>query len=129
MEHSESGRRKAASRSRGQIVNRERPVGTPQMWAHSQGQLQERTYTDEKGRQWVVLVPENETDYSIGIPLGPPDLSALNLPEAIEIALHNQLTSRRLFTQRDVRHRMNEIQAALQAAYRVDAGRIMALYQ
>jgi hypothetical protein len=61
--------------------------------------------------------------------LGPPDVSGLGLPEAILIKLHNELFNRSLITWLDVRQRPQEVQAALQAALKIDAGAIMGLYR
>ena len=89
------------------------------------GQLVERQYQDDTGRDWTVMVPENETNLSLGIPVGPPDTSALDLPEDVAVALHNQLNARRLFTYANGKHRINEIEAALKAALRVDVIKVL----
>lgn len=87
-------------------------------------------YQDDEGRWWVVLVPPgHEDEASMGIPVGPPDLASLGLPEAVEVRLHNQLFNRGLLTARDLKGRGQEVFAALQAAYRVDQGAVTALYQ
>ncbi len=89
------------------------------------GQLVERQYQDDTGRDWTVMVPENEINLSLGIPVGPPDTSALDLPEDVAVALHNQLNARRLFTYANGKHRINEIEAALKAALRVDVIKVL----
>lgn len=94
----------------------------------TQGQLVDRDYEDAEGYWWRVRVPADCDDPSMGIPIGPPDLTALGLPPDLQRRLHNQLWSRRLFTRRDLRGRMREVQAALQATYKVDAQVVTALY-
>lgn len=86
-------------------------------------------HEDEDGRRSVVLVPpghEHQTER--GIPVGPPDLGSLGLPEDIEIELQNQLTNRGLLTYRDIRGRGTELTAALHAAFKVSANKVMRLY-
>ena len=88
------------------------------------------SYQDDEGRWWAVLVPPgHEGEASMGIPIGPPDLESLGLPEAVEVRLHNQLFNRGLLTARDLKGRGQEVFAALQAAYRVDQASVTALYQ
>lgn len=87
-------------------------------------------YQDPEGRWWAVLVPPGHEDEApMGIPVGPPDLSPLGLPEAVEIRLHNQLFQRGILTARDLKGRGQEVFAALQAAYRTDFAAVTALYQ
>lgn len=87
-------------------------------------------YEDPEGRWWVVLVPVGHEDEAhMGIPVGPPDLSPLGLPEPVEVRLHNQLFNRGLLTARDLKGRTQEVFAAIQAAYRVDLTAVTALYQ
>ena len=88
------------------------------------------SHQDPEGRWWVVLVPVgHEGDAHMGIPVGPPDLTSLGLPEAVEVRLHNQLFQRGLLTARDLKGRGKEVFAAIQAAYRVDMASVTALYQ
>ncbi len=89
------------------------------------GRLVERQHTDDAGRNWTMLVPEHETNVALGISLGPPDTTELGLPEEFAVRLHNQLNQRRVFTFEDGKHRINEIEAALKAALRVDVRKIM----
>ena len=88
------------------------------------------SYEDSKGRMWATRLPDDapEEDAPMGIPLGPPPLESLALPEETEIRLHNQLFSRRLFTEKDVKTRISDVVGALQAALAVDAGAIISLY-
>lgn len=89
------------------------------------GPLVERTYEDDTGRLWTMLIPQHETNVALGIPVGPPDTSELGLPEDVAVRLHNQLNQRRLFTFDDGRHKINEIEAALKAALRVDVMKVL----
>ena len=66
---------------------------------------------------------------AMGIPVGPPDVSSLGLPDDVSIRLHNQLFHRGLFTKANLRGRGQEIFAALQAAYKVDSAAVTALYR
>lgn len=90
------------------------------------GSLVTKEYKDDEGRWWVVAVPEGETDLAMGIPIGPPDLSGLNLPLNIEVRLHNQLWSRGLITAKDIRgpNGSREVFAALQSALKVDVASV-----
>ncbi len=92
--------------------------------------MKEAKYTDAAGRQWAVLLPDGmpDGDATLGIPLGPPSMGPLGLPEEVEVRLHNQLFARRLFSAKDVRARRIEVFAALQAAFAIDMQRIVALY-
>ena len=95
-----------------------------------QRRMVQTSYQDDEGRWWAVLVPAGqEQDAHMGIPLGPPDLSPLELPLAVEVRLHNQLFSRGLFSLRDVRRAPRDIFAAIQAAYRADVAAVTGLYQ
>jgi len=87
-------------------------------------------YEDEAGLWWVVMVPEGrEQAAHMGIPVGPPDLSTLELPPEVAARLHNELFRRGLLTKRDLRGRGMEVFAALQAAYKVDTTAVTTLYQ
>ena len=87
-------------------------------------------YVDNEGRYWCVDLPDDvpETAAQMGIPVGPPSLEGLGLPRETEIRLHNQLYARNIFTERDARRGLHEIQAALMNALRVDAGIIVDFY-
>ncbi len=94
--------------------------------------LIETSYEDETGRWWTVLVPPGETQPEMGIPVGPPDVREAfpNLPESIAVRLHNELNKRRLFRRRDIQgHGARQLQAALQAAYRLDTAAITSVYR
>lgn len=94
------------------------------------GPLVNADYEDEDGRWWRVRVPlGSEGQAAMGIPVGPPDVSSLGLPDAVSIRLHNQLFHRGLFTKVNLRGRSQEVFAAVQAAYKVDSGAVTALYR
>lgn len=87
-------------------------------------------YQDESGRKWVVLVPQGrEEDAAMGIPVGPPDLKSLELPEEIEIRLNNLLHARGMLTWNDIRHNIPGVKAAILAAIRLDVTRLTNLYR
>ncbi len=92
--------------------------------------MRQTSYTDEDGRQWAVNLPDGapEADTALGIPVGPISLAPLNLPLDVEVRLHNQLFARRIFSEADVKGRRADIFGALQAAFRVDTGKIAQLY-
>lgn len=77
-----------------------------------------------------MLLPEDaeDTQASMGVPVGPPNLSELGLPLEMEVRLNNELAARGIFTSEDARKRRSEIVAAIQAAIKVDAGRIVDIY-
>lgn len=88
------------------------------------------SYQDEAGRHWVTLVPQGmEQEAHMGVPVGPPSLESLGLPEEVSIRLHNQLFQRGLLTKNDLRGKSREIVAAIQAAYRVDYARVTGLFE
>ncbi len=88
------------------------------------------TYTDDAGRRWTVLLPDDkpDSDAPMGIPVGPPSLESLELPEELEVRLHNALHDRGLLTARDIKVRRSHLTGALQSAFRVDIVRVAALY-
>jgi hypothetical protein len=105
-------------------------MGTIAMTPTPDAPLVQVDYEDPDGLWWVVRVPQGEeANAHMGIPVGPPDVSSLDLPEAVAKRLHNELFRRRLLTARDLRGRGVEVVAALQAAYRVDAAAVTALYR
>ena len=87
-------------------------------------------YQDDEGRMWAVLVPlGHEGEASMGIPIGPPDLSPLGLSPAQEVRLHNQLFHRGILTAKDLRGRGKDVFAALQSALQVDVATVTGLYR
>lgn len=92
--------------------------------------MKETSYEDLKGRMHAVSLPDGvpDSEASLGIPIGPPSLAALELPEATEIALHNQLFARRIFTLEDAKHHRQDVMSALQAALKLDVERVLEVY-
>ena len=87
-------------------------------------------YTDLDGYWYLVDVPVGHEDRpDLGVRVGPPDLSDLGLPQEIAVELNHQLYNRELYTREDARQRPQEVTAALQAAYRVSATKLLNLYQ
>ena len=101
------------------------------MTTNTSERLVQVEYKDEEGLWCVVLVPEgsDESTYHMGIEVGPPDLSSLDLPKAVKVRLHNELFRRRLLTRADLRGRGMEVFAAVQAAYKADTAAVTALYR
>jgi hypothetical protein len=93
--------------------------------------LRRATYTDETGRRWAVMLPEgaSDDDADIGIPVGPPPMDALDLPERVAVVLHNELHDRGMLTLQDASRNRHELHAAIMAAYKVDAESVMAQYR
>lgn len=89
--------------------------------------MQQISYTDKVGRMWLVNLPDGmpASDASLGIPVGPPSLEGLGFPEEIEVALHNQLFARKIFTWNDANRKRLEVVAAIQGALKLDADRIV----
>lgn len=92
--------------------------------------MREASYTDSLGRKWAVWLPDGLTDAdaSMGLPLGPPPLTPLGLPQDIEIRLHNELYARRIFTAEDAERRKPDIISALQATLKIEARKILDLF-
>lgn len=85
--------------------------------------------TEIDGKKYVVLVEDDEEDYSRGLVIGPPDaLYKLDLPPDLETRLHNELFNRGLITRRDVMKRPNEVFAAWQSACSADVQSIVSCY-
>jgi len=89
------------------------------------------TLVDEEGRKTLMNVPNGapEKTWDQGILIGPPDLSSLGLGEEITIRLHNELFHRGIIRRQDARSRRSDVHAALMAALRVDAERIIATFE
>jgi len=87
-------------------------------------------YTTPDGRQWRVELPDEAEDSEVaqGVPVGPPDFTALGLPPELLGRLHEQLFRRGILTYAEALSRPHEIQAAWQAALRVDVTDIMRVY-
>ena len=88
------------------------------------------SYTDERGRTWTTQLTDGmpDSDASMGLPVGPPSIDPLGLPEDTATLLHNQLCARGIFTYEQAKARRQEIFAALQSAFRIDTDRVVELY-
>lgn len=93
--------------------------------------MRELTYVDGDGNKYKVLLPDNVSDdeAEMGIRVGPPDLSDLGLPKALEVRLNNVLFDRGLFTKRDIRRRGSELIGVWQAVLSMDIQRLQAVYE
>lgn len=89
------------------------------------------TWTDRDGRMWRRGLPEGAPDSQAqqGIPFGPPSLKTLGLPKATEIALHNQLFARALFTQEEARRNLQAVQTAIASALKLDVNTVLLVYE
>lgn len=87
--------------------------------------------TDQHGRWTAVYLPDDapESDAYMGIPLGPPSLDSLGLPEEIQTRLHNELYVRGIYSIRDATASRKDIVGALMAALRIDVERITDIYR
>lgn len=92
--------------------------------------LRRTTFTDPDGRIKAVLLPEEvpDSEASRGVPIGPPDLSALGWPKDIEVRLHNELFYRGILTPTDALKRRGEIASAIQASLKLDTEAVVVQY-
>ena len=93
--------------------------------------MQRVIYTDEKGLNWAILAPDGQAvePYINNARQGPViDVFTLGLPKAVAIRLHNELVARELFTSKQVKQRPGDVNAAVTAAYRVDAVKVINAY-
>ena len=87
-------------------------------------------YTDGDGMIKRILLPDGVPDSQahIGIVIGPPDLSELDLPFNLMVRLNNELHSRGLLTANDVKKNRQAVFGALQSALRLDTTKVVNLY-
>lgn len=92
--------------------------------------LKRAVYKDDRGMFRVVMLPDNvsEDEAPHGIPLGPPNLSELGLPEEMEVRLSNELYYRDILTPVDAVKNRAGIASAIQSVLKLDADRIVTLY-
>lgn len=85
---------------------------------------------EKLGKRYKVQVPDEAEEHlwQYGVVLGPPDLSSLGLPPSIEVRLHNELHVRGLITKADLARRTPDVVAAIQTALKLDAQRVIDLY-
>lgn len=86
---------------------------------------------EKLGKKYRVQVPDEAEQelWQYGIVLGPPDLSSLGLPPSIEVRLHNELHVRGLIQRSDLDRRASDVVAAIQSALKLDAQRVIAIYE
>lgn len=81
------------------------------------------THTNDNGRKYAYIMPDNVADSEVesGIMVGPVDVvDVLDYPEEIRTKLHNELFNRGIMNYDDARKKPGQIQAAIQAALRMD---------
>lgn len=88
-------------------------------------------HTDASGRIWITSIPDDapERHASMGLAIGPPDLSELDLPEDLSIRLHNALVERDILTWEQFRRNRKAVLGALKWALRADIQRLEQLYR
>lgn len=85
-------------------------------------------YTDERGRQYRVLLPAGvpESEIDKGIPVGPPDVvDSLGLPEPLATRIHNKLFEKQIWNATEARKQPNVLQGILRSALMLDVHRLM----
>ncbi len=92
--------------------------------------MKKTTYKDNDGRNWWVYLPDNapSNEANTGIPIGPPSLEDLEIPKSFEVALHNQLFNRKIFTSADIKRRRADVVSAIRSAYKTDSETLYAHY-
>lgn len=94
--------------------------------------MKEVTFLDGDGCKYKVSLPDEAPDEDAykGIPIGPPDLSSLELPDALRVRLNNTLFDRGFFTKRDIRgRRAQELIGVWQAVLNTDIQRLQAVFE
>ena len=88
-------------------------------------------HVDDDGRATIMKVPDGapEKMWGAGILVGPPDLTPLGLSKEVTTKLHNELFNRGIIDRASARRSRPEVHAALMAALRIDAERIIDLYE
>ncbi|MEE8360815.1 MAG: hypothetical protein V3R71_01605 [Gemmatimonadales bacterium] len=88
-------------------------------------------YTDSTDRIWITSIPDDAPNghASMGLIVGPPDLSALELPEPLAIRLHNALVERDILTWHDFRRNRAAVLGALKWALKADIQALEILYR
>ena len=90
--------------------------------------LKRASWIDPEGRKKVVLIPEESDQAEMGIPVGPPDLTGLDLPLELEVRLNNELVNRGIITDIDAIRNRNEISLAIQSVLKLDVDRVLNAY-
>lgn len=80
-------------------------------------------WKDSDGCRYVSRLPEYEPDGNarLGLLIGPPDLTALNLPDDIRVRLNHELVDRGLLTIDDMRQHRADLDRALMRALRLSS--------
>lgn len=88
-------------------------------------------WKDDRGRWFRILVlDETDPEPCYGLVIGPPlELERLDLGEERYIRFHNELFNRGILTWDDARRNLPEVEGALKATLRVDAGLVMEAYR
>ena len=71
--------------------------------------------TINRGREYLSTIRDIDTDASIGILEGPPDLEQLDWDE-IKTRIHNLLLKKRLFSLDDIQRRQSDLEWAVYSA-------------
>lgn len=89
------------------------------------------THADGFGRWTAVWLPDDVPDSESyrGVPIGPPSLDVLNLPEEIQTRLHNELFVRGIYSLRDATLGRQNLLGALQSALKIDVERLTDIYR
>ena len=90
--------------------------------------LKRASWTDPEGRKKVVLIPEESDQPEMGIPVGPPPLTDLDLPLELEVRLNNELVNRGIITPVEALRNRAEISLAIQSALKLSVDRIIQMY-
>ena len=88
-------------------------------------------YTDERGRKYIVSLPDNVPDSEAdkGILIGPPDVvDNLGLHEPLATRLHNELFANKLWNIKIVRRQPKLLFGILHRVLKVDVHRLMSAY-
>ena len=88
-------------------------------------------YTASDGRVFVTAIPEAapDTHADIGVPIGPPDLSTLKLPDDWTVRLQNALVAHGILTYEDYRRNPMAVRGAINSAMREQLRELEAIYR
>lgn len=86
------------------------------------------TYVDSKKRKFRVTLPDGEINPEHGLFIGPPFLDDLDLPEDVQIKLHNELFERGIITLQDAIKNRTAVEQAIRVALRLSVEKILGVY-
>ncbi len=88
-------------------------------------------YADETGRRFRTAIPADAPDShaDMGVPIGPPDLSAIEVPEDYSVQLQNALLERGILTYRDFRKKPMVVRGALNHVLKAQIRQLEAIYR